>query len=620
MVSCPHCGESVPEGVAVCSHCGAALESAASEPQAQPEQEPESQPEPQATEPSAAEPPAAESLPAEPQSVEPQPAPAVVGTPPPDHQYPNPNLDPSAYSTSPVPAAPVVRRPPLITMPDVFASLRDALAPLLIVMVLTFGVVAGLATLLTSTGHGGFHDWLISAVILTAGAFGAPSSLSTSSGGGSGASSTDTGGLSFALSENFEINLAAWIITFSLIALWAWRAKRREAAAPSTSPGQAVARSALSAVGVSLVLLILALVSKASDLYGLGTAMLGGGSGIGSSLGNSDSGSGTVPFGSSGTSGSDGLSGLGSLGGLGSSGGTHASFGVQPGWVFVGPLLVALFACLVGRLAAIARRPAGDPGGEWIRKLIAPWRAAAVVVKTQAYAVAVLVGPTVLIYAEYHLFNEQAPGRVKAAVAIVGLLLLPNFAVGGILTGFGVTLFAGAAVGGVLSGVGGAGGLGIGLFGDSRPWLVWLLIGEAVLGTAFPWILVRTRRRAVEPTAFAPAQVWRAALLGAVGAFLIATLGQASLSGSVSMAAILGSALSVGLTYSIFGSILAGVLWCSAAYLAVALQVTPRVPAAQAQAEVAPPVQYGWPGTQAAPAVPGVPGAPVDPQLGDQGA
>ena len=534
---------------------------------------------------------------------EPQPAPEPAAQPLPTEPpagYQHPMQTPLA---PPVPPAPVIRRPPLITVPDAIASVLDALVPLVIVMVLTFGVVVGIAMLLTSTAHGGFHDWFISAVILTAGAFGAPTSLSTSSGSNSGISSSDTGGLSFSISENFEINIAAWIITFALFVWWARRARRREAAAPSTSPGQVVARSALSAVGVSLVLLILALVSKASDLYGLSGAALGGTG----DTSNSSSGSGTDPFGSSGTGGD--TSGLGSLGSLGGgSGGAHGSIAVQPGWVFVGPLLVVLAACLVGRLSAVARRPAGDPGGEWIRKLIAPWRAVGVVVRTQAYAVAALVGPTVLIYAEYHLFNADAPGRVKAAGALVGVLLLPNFAVGGILTGFGVTLFAGLQVGGVLAGADGANGLGIGLFGDSRPWLVWLLIGEAVVGTVFPWILVRTRRRAVEPTAFAPSQVWRAALLGGVGAFLIATLGQASLSGSVSMAAVIGSVISVGLIYSTFGAILAGVLWCSAAYLAVAFQVTPRVPAAQAAADPsAAPVQYGWPGTQGAPA----PGEPV---------
>jgi hypothetical protein len=545
MVTCPHCGESAPEGAAVCGRCGAALEPQESEPQPQ--------------------------------------APELQF-----YEYP--------YQAPSAPVAPAVRHPLLITVSDVIAAARDALLPLLIVLVLMFGVVAGIAALISSTDHGGFQDWFTSAVMLTAGALGAPSSLTFATSAASGSQLSNTGGLSFDFSVGFD--LTAWTVTFALFALWVWRAKRREAAAPSASPSQVLARSALSAVGVSLVLLILALASKASDLFGLSNAILGGTNGSTSGGGSTD------PFGGGATSSSVGISSLGT--------GTHNSIGVQPGWVFVGPLLIALAACLAGRLAAVARRPVGDPGGEWVRKLIGPWRGAAVIVRTQSRAVAVLAGVTVLIYAEYQVFNGQASGREKAALALIGLLLVPNFAVGGLLTGIGVTLFAGGSLGVLLSGTVGSRSFGIGLFGDSRPWLVWVLIGEAVLGTALPWLLVRTRRRVVQPTAFAPGQAWRAALLGAVGGFVIATLGQASLGGSLGLGGLAGSGTSLGLTYSVLGAILAGALWCGASYLAVALQVTPRVPAALAG--VLRPAQHSWPSV-AAPAVPGT--APVPPPSSD---
>jgi hypothetical protein len=505
--------------------------------------------------------------------------------PPPSDPYQSPYQYPAA-------TAPVVRRPPLITRADVADAARDALVPLAAALVLVFGIIAGLANLLSSTAHGGFHDWFTSTVIVTAGALGASTSLSL--GSALDSDSSDLGGLSFNLS--FELDLAVWIVTFALLAAWAWRARRREAAAPSASPGQLAARSALSALGVSLVLLILALASSTADLYGLGNAMLGSSLGSDDSSGSGFSGdsgsSGTDPFGSGTDSGGFGS---GSLATASTGGSAHASIGVQPGWVFVGPLLLALLACAVGRLAAVSRRPAGDPGGEWIRNLTGPWRGVGAVLWTQLRAVALLAGLTVAIYAEYELLHSDGPGRVKTALTLLIVLMLPNLALGGLLTGFGVTLFAGVG----LIGIAGLGGTGLGLFGDSRPWLIWVLIAEALVGTALPWILVRTRRRAVHPAAFAPGQVWRAALIGALGGFAVALLGQISVSGSVGLAVLGGSNATAGLVYSTFGAIAAGALWCAAAYLAVSLQVTPRLaPAPTALTPDSPPPPtppHGWP-------------------------
>jgi hypothetical protein len=516
------------------------------------------------------------------------------GPPPPGYQYP--------YQAAPPPAP---RRPPLIVGADLLAIIRDALIPLLGVLILVFGAVVGMAYLITPTAHGGFSDWFASAVMLLAGALGAPSSLSVS--GGVGGSSSDSGnGFSLDLSFTFEIDATLWIVAFALFFIWLRQARKRETVSPSISPTQVLARSALSALGVSLVLLVLALVAKTSHLFGLTDALFGSGSGSGDSGNGFSSGGGDLlGNGTGSTTSSNPIIGLGTTA-------PHSSVGVQPGWVFLGPLLIVLAACVIGRLAAIARRPAGDPGGEWIRKLVAPWRAAAVVAKTQLRAVAVLAGLIVLVYVVYHVLDGHDSGREKTAGVIAAVLLLPNLAVGGGFTGFGVTLFAGTSLAGVFSAAAqgqGTGRSAIGLFGDSRPWLIWLLIGAAVVGTLLPWLLVRTRRRVVDPAAFAPSQAWRATLIGLVAGFTVGMLGQITVTGEGGFSILGGGGLTIGLIYSLLGSLLAGAVWCTAAYLFVAMQVTPRQPKAPA-VPAAPPMQYGWPGS-----TPGVTvGQPVYPQ------
>jgi hypothetical protein len=473
-----------------------------------------------------------------------------------------------AVYQAPNAGAPAVRRPSLITSSDLVGALRDGLIPLAAVLVGTFAAVVALAYLASSQDHGGFHDWFTSTVILVAGAFGAQTNLSY----GLGDSSTVSNGFSFGV--DLSISITAWIITLGLLWMLARRAGRSETLVPSGSPAQTVARSALPAVAVGLVLFILALVSSTSDLFRIGDNVFGTGSG-----GSGGTGSGTD------------LGGLGGTGFSGSSGASvHSSISVAPGWVLLGPLLLAAAACLIGRLGAVARRPEGDPGGEWIRKLTAPWRAAAATVWTQLRAVAVLAGLTLVVYLAYRVATDSAPGREKATAALLVLLLIPNLAVGGMLAGFCVTLFAGADLGGAL----GLRGQEIGLFGNNRPWLIYVLILAAVLGTALPWLLVRRGRRRVIVEAFAPGQAWRAALLGAVATLFVALLGQASLSGG--LGPFVGGA-SVGLTFSTIGAVLAGAIWYAAGYLAVAYQVRPRV-SAEPVAAPPPAYPYSWPTPQ----------------------
>ena len=561
MDTCPHCGESVPEGATACSHCGTALV---------PSEEP------------AREEPATE-----------EPAPEAPATP--EYQAPPVYAAPPAGAPAPIP----LFRPALLGRADLFAVVRDALIPLIGVLLLVFGVIVGLAWLASPSGHGGFHDWFTSTVILVAGALGAPASLAV---GSTPSNDSGLGGaFNFSLNLSLTVSLTAWTITLLLFFLWLRRGRRSEAVSPSASPLQLVARSAVPAFGVSLVLLVLALVSNASDVFNL----------VGSLGGNSIEPltvpGGTNPFGGGGSgSGSGSASGdsgaaltLGTA--SGSNGSLHSSIGVSPGWVFLGPLLIAFAAFLIGRLTTVARRPVGDPGGEWVRKLIAPWRGSARIAWTQLRAVGLLAGLVVLAWVEYEVLTaDGSNGREKAAQAIAAVLLLPNLMIGGALTGFCVTLSDGLTFA-----VTGMPGDKIGLFGNSRPWLIYLLILAAVLGSLLPWFLVRTRRRVVNPAAFTPIQAWRAALFGAIAGLVVTLLGEASLSGSSGLGT-LGLSTGVGLTYSVIGAVIAGAIWCTAAYLALSFLVTPR--GARSEAEAAQPAGtsyvHTWPGAQPAPQAP----------------
>jgi hypothetical protein len=574
MDTCPHRGESVPEGATACSHCGTAL--------TPPSHEPPSQ-EPQSHEPLSYEPPSQE--------------PALDPPATPTYQAPPVYAAPPAGAPAPIP----LFRPALLGRGDLLAVIRDALLPLLAVLLLVFGVVVGLAWLSSPSGHGGFHDWFTSTVILVAGALGAPASLAV---GGAPSNESSLGGLSFSLNLNLTVSLTAWTVTLLLFFLWMRRGRRSEAVSPSASPLQLVARSAVPALGVSLVLLVLALVSNASDVFNLVGSLSGGSSNPLTVPGGTDpfGNGGTDPFGGggsgSGTASGDSGAALTLGTASGSTGNLHSSIGVSPGWVFFGPLLIAFAAFLIGRLTTVARRPVADPGGEWVRKLIAPWRGSARIAWTQLRAVGLLAGLVVLAWAEYEVLTaDGSSGREKAAQAIAAVLMLPNLMIGGALTGFCVTLSDGLAFG--LTGVPAD---KIGLFGNSRPWLIYLLILAAVIGSLLPWFLVRTRRRVVNPAAFTPIQAWRAAVFGAIAGLVVTLLGEASLSGSSGLGS-LGLSTQVGLTYSIIGAVIAGAIWCTAAYLVLSFLVTPR--GARSEAEAAQPggtsYVHAWPGAQPAP-------------------
>lgn len=521
-----------------------------------------------------------------------QPQPHQEQQPPQPGQFP---YQPAPVYAAPPEGAPApipLFRPALLGRADLFGVVRDALIPLLVVLLLVFGVVVGLAWLISSTGHGGFQDWFTSTVVLVAGALGAPTSLTYSDGAVNG-SAPGQGVFGFNVSLELSLSLTAWTVTFLLFLLWMRRARRSEAASPSASPLQLAARSALPALGVSVVMLVLALVSSASDVFNLVGSLAGNNSGLTAPGGTDPFGNGgTDPFGNFG-GGGGGSGAAFTLGAAGGAGGPHSSIGVSPGWVFLGPLLIAFAAFLIGRLTTVARRPAGDPGGEWIRRLIAPWRGGARIAWTQLRAVGLLAGLVVLIYAEYEVLTAGGTsGRQKAAQAILAVLLLPNLMIGGALTGFGVTLSDGLTFGPASMFA-----VKVGLFGNSRPWLIYVLIAAALVGTLLPWFLVRTRRRVVNPAAFGPVQVWRAAAFGALAGVTAAMLGELSVSGSSGMGT-LGLSTEIGLTYSVLGAVVAGALWCAAAYLALAFLVTPR--AARAVAGASRPADssyvHSWPG------------------------
>jgi hypothetical protein len=115
----------------------------------------------------------------------------------------------------------------------------------------------------------------------------------------------------------------------------------------------------------------------------------------------------------------------------------------------------------------------------------------------------------------------------------------------------------------------------IGIFGSFRPWVVWLLLAAAVVGTLVPAPLARCAVRAgrLRGADHPLSGVWRATLAGLLAALVWVLLGAFSYSTSMSTSGISGPSLR--LSESAGPSLLAAVgltaAWLSLGYLATSI-------------------------------------------------
>jgi len=204
---------------------------------------------------------------------------------------------------------------------------------------------------------------------------------------------TETVGPHQSLSEVVQVRAIVWLLTAIVLVLLFLLARRRERTQPSAGSGRAAAKAVLTAIVVTAALLVLALATTRSSIFGspVGGVIIGARS--------------------------------------------HASLGLEPGFVFAGPLLLSACAALAGRAAgrggshgpATARHTrVADELSRWWPVLRTAWR--------QILVTGGLAGVTLLIYLAVDA--TQHGGAKHTAVIVIGLfLLLPNLAIYGTLGG-----------------------------------------------------------------------------------------------------------------------------------------------------------------------------------------
>ena len=383
---------------------------------------------------------------------------------------------------------------------DLFHALADGL----IALGSAIAVAAlSLVILIYSAGgqvHGGLVDFLVVAVWLTGASLGVPvrETVSTGIPGGS-------------VTATAELRAVAWLLTGIVLFLVFRLVRRRERGRPSAAPTQRVARALLTALVIALVLLVLALVTNRASVFGLFTGA-------------------PDPQ-------------------------ARSSIGLEPGFVFAGPLLLTAAAALVGAFP-------------W-RLRASPWGLA----WGQFAVTGVIAGVTLLVYAAAEV-GAHGNSR-ETMVTVIGLvLLLPNLAIYGTLGGFCTTFYA------TLS----AGSLGqraipantshsIGIFGSIRPWILWLLLGAAAAGVLVPALLARRAQRAGRAygSDYQLAGIWRPAVAGLASACAVIPLG--SLSYTSSTSGIQGASLNIDASAgtNLFAAAGLTAAWLCLGYLATSM-------------------------------------------------
>jgi hypothetical protein len=346
-------------------------------------------------------------------------------------------------------------------------------------------------------------------------------------------SATVPGGHVLATASAAEGRAIAWLLAAIVLVLLFRLVRRRERAQPSAGGTQLAVRALLTALVVTLVLLVLALVTTRASVFGTSF----------SSVYNA---------------------------GLRSS----SSIGLEPGLVFAGPLLLSAVAALTGAATATALPPRAV--GQ-----LARWRPVFRLAWRQVVVIGAVTGVTLLVYVSAET-TKHSGGRETAVTVLALLLLLPNLAIYGTLGGFGTTFYSTARVTGLGPGHGTGASDSIGIFGSFRPWIVWLMLAAAVAGTLLPALLARRAVRAerIRGADYPLSGVWRATVTGLVAALGCVLLG--AFSYTTSSATLAGfHRLSFHQSDSAGPSLLAAAgltaAWLSLGYLATAIAVRGRV-------------------------------------------
>ena len=476
---------------------------------------------------------------------------------------PYPQQYPGMYQNPPqAPARPA--GPPPVNGADALGSLLDAGRALLAGFA---GVLVGLLVIVyagVQNAHVSFGDFLRASAYLLG------SSLGTPLTGNATVSSDDGFGSSESATLNLTVRLTIWALTFIVLFLLYLFARKRERQAASRSLGQLFLRSALTALAVSLILLVLALATRSSELLDAASQA------------------------------SSGLAGL------------TGSTGLGAGYVFLGPLLLALAVGLLGRFGVWLHAPTTeDPRAARAKAAVDRWRPAVHVAWQQMLVMGTLIAVGLWIWLAVDLFQDPSTGPYRTALLLGALVLLPNLAVYGSFAGMGVTLFAGGAFGASVLGqstgdsvegspTSSSGALGI--FQGEHPWGLWLLLLGVIVGTLAPAVLARTTRRfAVNRDDYAVNGAWRSVVVALATALAVILLGALSLGLSGNEGDLGSVNATVSLGPSLLGALGLTAIWFLLAYLAVSLsqghrlQTTPRQPAGippQGTAEYAQYVQY----------------------------
>jgi hypothetical protein len=416
------------------------------------------------------------------------------------------------------PSRPVRERPGrrvFIQPPDLAQVLLNGLIPL------AAAIVAALLGLLIVIYGGGEHvdggpgDFFALAVWLTGASLGVPVKQ---------ASSTVMPGQHGVLTDNTEVRVVVWLLTAIVLVLVFRLVRRQGRARTDATPARLAVWAVLSALTLTVALLVLSLATTRASVFGLPIVL----------------------------SGDTGAS-------------TRSSVGPELGFVFAGPLLLTAIAALAG--AATATRLGPRASAE-----IARWRPVLDVAWRQVAVTGELAGFTLLVYLAVEV-SSHTTGR-EAAVTVFGLiLLLPNLAIYGTLGGFGTTFYGSERFSPDV-GPGKVAG-NIGILGSFRPWVVWLLVAAAVVGVLVSALLARRSVRVgrLASADYSPVKVWRATAGGLVVACAVVLLGALTYSGSS------GGAGSSSLRFAATAgpSLLAAAgltaLWLSAGYLVASLAV-----------------------------------------------
>jgi hypothetical protein len=335
----------------------------------------------------------------------------------------------------------------------------------------------------TATSHvnGGPGDFFAVAVWLTGASLGVPVHL---------ANSATLPGAPHLETNTVQGRAVVWLLTAIVLVLAYRLARRRERLRPSASLAQLSVRTLLTALAVTLSLLVLALTTTRASVFGQTPA--------------------------------DVFTGVYST----------SRIGLEPGFVFAGPLLLTAVAALAG--AAIATTLRCRVAGE-----LARWGLVFRLAWRQVLVIGTITGVTLLVYACTEI-GQRSSGR-ETALAVIGLtLLLPNLTIYGTLGGFGTTFFYGATEVSIGPGIHPRSSNvshSIGIFGSFRPWIVWLILAAAVVGTLLPALMARRAERSgrMRGVDYPLPGVWRATLTGLLTALAVVLLGALSDTQSTSL-------------------------------------------------------------------------------------